>query len=154
MDVQPTVATVRKDGSGLYVTNSGDALRPVQGTSFHAGAKAHVYRLPGSGLAVLRELPKGEYECWTVREVAGVADGRTDDLPKFVVDEETGDKGEALKGVYRCRLDGCRGVRIPVRWSDGKHTFPCSKGMVEVPGQEDTWMIPSRHKAATGQAQE
>jgi hypothetical protein len=28
-----------------------------------------------------------------------------------------------------CTLEGCRGERISVRWPDGRHTFPCSKGM-------------------------
>ena len=63
-------------------------------------------------------------------------------LPKFVVDELTGQTGTALAGVQPCRLESCRGVRIPVRWPDGKHTFPCSNGMVEVDGKPDTWRIP------------
>jgi hypothetical protein len=29
----------------------------------------------------------------------------------------------------RCHLDGCRGVRLLVFWPDGKHTWPCTKGM-------------------------
>lgn len=63
-------------------------------------------------------------------------------LPKFVVDELTGQTGTALAGVQSCRLESCGGVRIPVRWPDGKHTFPCSNGMVEVDGKPETWMIP------------
>jgi hypothetical protein len=28
-----------------------------------------------------------------------------------------------------CKLEGCRGRRIGVRWRDGKITFPCTHGM-------------------------
>lgn len=27
-----------------------------------------------------------------------------------------------------CNLEGCRGLRLHVRWPDGKRTRPCSKG--------------------------
>ena len=28
-----------------------------------------------------------------------------------------------------CALEGCRGVRLRVKWPDGKYTWPCSQGM-------------------------
>ena len=28
-----------------------------------------------------------------------------------------------------CQMHGCNGIRIDVRWPDGKLTRPCSKGM-------------------------
>jgi hypothetical protein len=28
-----------------------------------------------------------------------------------------------------CQLAGCNGVRLMVRWKDGKVTYPCTKGM-------------------------
>ena len=28
-----------------------------------------------------------------------------------------------------CTLGGCRGVRLRVKWPDGKYTWPCSKGL-------------------------
>jgi len=28
-----------------------------------------------------------------------------------------------------CQLDGCGGVRMMIRWKDGKVTWPCSKGL-------------------------
>lgn len=31
--------------------------------------------------------------------------------------------------TFRCRLEGCTGRRITVKWPDGKITHPCSKGM-------------------------
>lgn len=31
-----------------------------------------------------------------------------------------------------CRLEGCRGHRMYVKWSDGTVTYPCSKGVSSV----------------------
>jgi len=39
------------------------------------------------------------------------------------------DEGVTTGGSYRCRLEGCTGLRIAVRWKDGHMTYPCSKGM-------------------------
>jgi len=33
-----------------------------------------------------------------------------------------------ITGTSLCRLEGCRGTRLHVRWQDGKRTYPCSKG--------------------------
>jgi hypothetical protein len=38
-------------------------------------------------------------------------------------------EGRTLGGTRRCRMDGCAGIRIAVRWNSGKMTWPCSKGM-------------------------
>lgn len=45
-----------------------------------------------------------------------------------------GTKFETVAGVltggkHQCQLEGCRGLRLAVRWPNGKHTFPCTKGM-------------------------
>ena len=44
------------------------------------------------------------------------------------------DFGEATGGGYHCRMEGCRGWRIGVRWrgmyGETHVTFPCVKGMV------------------------
>lgn len=37
--------------------------------------------------------------------------------------------GVVTSNGYRCSMDGCRGLRLPVTWSDGKHSRPCTKGM-------------------------
>lgn len=29
---------------------------------------------------------------------------------------------------YRCRMEGCSGWRMSVRWSNGRLTFPCTRG--------------------------
>lgn len=39
-------------------------------------------------------------------------------------------KGVASGSVHRCQLEGCRGVRISVKWANGQITFPCSEGML------------------------
>ena len=31
-----------------------------------------------------------------------------------------------------CTLEGCKGVRIHVKWPDGHSTYPCSKGCSQV----------------------
>lgn len=31
-----------------------------------------------------------------------------------------------------CTMEGCTGVRIHVKWPDGKSTYPCSKGCREI----------------------
>lgn len=43
-------------------------------------------------------------------------------------------EGHATGGTRTCGLDGCRGVRVGVRWSDGKLTWPCLKGMTAEAG--------------------
>jgi hypothetical protein len=48
----------------------------------------------------------------------------------LVVSRDGKKKGKTTGGCYRCRMDGCPGLRIGVRWEDGKLTFPCSKGMI------------------------
>lgn len=47
---------------------------------------------------------------------------------------------ENVKGVVvgkgkPCNLESCGGWRVCVRWPDGKHTWPCSKGLVDGPEQ-------------------
>jgi len=38
--------------------------------------------------------------------------------------------GKLTGGERPCSLEGCRGRRIGVRWSDGKLTWPCSAAMI------------------------
>ncbi len=46
--------------------------------------------------------------------------------------------GLTTGGTRRCQLEGCTGVRVGVRWPDGKITWPCTEGM----RVEDTvWFI-------------
>lgn len=46
-----------------------------------------------------------------------------------VVSRDGNDEGELTGGQRRCGLAGCTGVRLGVRWSDKRVTFPCSKGL-------------------------
>lgn len=48
--------------------------------------------------------------------------------------------GTVCGAAFDCRLEGCRGVRIPVRWDHQKQrTYPCTKGMEE--RSDGTWKI-------------
>jgi len=38
-------------------------------------------------------------------------------------------KGITTGGLFLCRLEGCGGTRVAVRWPNGRITFPCLKGM-------------------------
>lgn len=37
--------------------------------------------------------------------------------------------GRTTGSTRQCRLEGCPGTRIGVRWSDGRITWPCSNGL-------------------------
>jgi len=39
-------------------------------------------------------------------------------------------RGRTTGSLRSCTLEGCRGLRIGVRWPDGRLTWPCSEGMV------------------------
>jgi hypothetical protein len=38
-------------------------------------------------------------------------------------------KGRLTGGEYSCRMEGCTGQRLGVRWEDKTLTYPCAKGM-------------------------
>lgn len=38
-------------------------------------------------------------------------------------------KGKTTGRAFRCRLEGCPGYRIVIKWEDGHITYPCSAGM-------------------------
>lgn len=39
------------------------------------------------------------------------------------------ESGLSTGSTHRCRMAGCTGLRVTVRWKNGKVTHPCSKGM-------------------------
>ena len=43
------------------------------------------------------------------------------------------DIGTATGSTHHCRMEGCLGLRVTVKWGDGKITHPCSKGMKNLP---------------------
>lgn len=62
-------------------------------------------------------------------------------FPKFILSRDGELKGEVTSTTRRCRLEGCNGLRLGVRWPDRKVTYPCTKGMHVVTEQDDTWQI-------------
>jgi hypothetical protein len=45
-------------------------------------------------------------------------------------------RGVASGRTSRCRLEGCGGERVHVRWDDGRRSYPCSWGLKELPTGE------------------
>lgn len=43
--------------------------------------------------------------------------------------------GLTTGSTHHCRMEGCTGRRVTVKWPDGKVTHPCSKGMETQPDQ-------------------
>ena len=54
-------------------------------------------------------------------------------LPRVVYASDRTEAGVPTGSWRKCRLDGCRGVRLSVRRPDGRHTFPCTLGMLFSP---------------------
>ena len=52
-----------------------------------------------------------------------------DTILKIIVSRDGKETGRTTGGTRPCPVEGCRGVRIGVRWEDGKLTWPCSAGM-------------------------
>ena len=55
-----------------------------------------------------------------------------------VVSRDGDFNGVTIGGSYPCKMEGCRGTRLSVRWDDGKVSFPCTKGMTY---HDNTWQI-------------
>lgn len=53
--------------------------------------------------------------------------------PQDPVTTRGGETGRATGSTHRCRMHGCNGRRITVRWPDRKITHPCTKGMERAP---------------------
>lgn len=63
-----------------------------------------------------------------------------DVLPTHVWDREGKKRGDVINFEdHPCRLEGCRGNRIPVRWPNGQITRPCTEGMEQRP--DGDWQI-------------
>lgn len=57
-----------------------------------------------------------------------------------MLDRTGTETGEIKKlNCYPCRMEGCTGVRIHVKWPDGRRTYPCSKGCKVI--DDDTLQI-------------
>lgn len=53
-------------------------------------------------------------------------------MPTFVQSRDGKTTGQLTGAAHRCRLEGCRGERLTVRWPGGRFTHPCSKGLTEL----------------------
>jgi hypothetical protein len=63
------------------------------------------------------------------------------DRARKLVYSKGGKEAGRIVGVGKlCTLEGCRGWRLPVRWADGKLTWPCTRGMA-VRAQDGQWQI-------------
>jgi len=51
------------------------------------------------------------------------------DLPKQIISSDGKYKGKPTGSARCCQMESCRGVRIGVRWEDGKLTYPCTANM-------------------------
>jgi hypothetical protein len=48
---------------------------------------------------------------------------------KKILSKDGKSTGATTGSRQACRLSGCTGIRIAVRWKDGKITYPCTKGL-------------------------
>lgn len=51
-----------------------------------------------------------------------------------------GTESGVVVGSRRCQMAGCLGLRLIVRWPDGRHTMPCTKGMTQ-DNHSGNWQI-------------
>ena len=57
-----------------------------------------------------------------------------------VLSEDGKEKGITTGRNHDCRMEGCNGLRLVVKWEDGTRTFPCTKGMTYNENKK-TWRI-------------
>jgi hypothetical protein len=60
---------------------------------------------------------------------------------KLVYSADRTEAGVRTGGSRLCSMHGCTGMRIAVRWPDGKLTYPCTKGLV--PSNDGSMQIAS-----------
>lgn len=62
------------------------------------------------------------------------------DKKLYMLSRDGAKRGVILNPHSRpCSMEGCTGMRIHVKWEDGRHTYPCSKGCVQI--SVDSWRI-------------
>lgn len=49
---------------------------------------------------------------------------------RLIYNADGSEAGIRTGGIRRCKLDGCGGQRVAVRWPDRKLTYPCTNGMI------------------------
>ena len=61
------------------------------------------------------------------------------DIPNYLLCREGKLLGE-VRGTRRCRLAGCTGIQLVVRWPDGKRTYNCTKA-TKPTSRASTWQL-------------
>jgi len=71
--------------------------------------------------------------------VRKILSGATMEKGQIVISRHNGrlDIGETTGHTRRCHMEGCLGTRVRVKWLDGSHTYPCTRGMT----QQKHWEI-------------
>jgi hypothetical protein len=60
-------------------------------------------------------------------------------LPEFLLSRDGSARGDVI-GTRRCRMEGCLGTALIVRWPDKKRTYPCTKAIEET-STLNTWKL-------------
>lgn len=61
-----------------------------------------------------------------------VADFQASPFQQRVFSTDGSTFGILTGGSRRCRMEGCLGRSLAVRWQDGQLTYPCSKGLIDL----------------------
>jgi len=59
----------------------------------------------------------------------------------YILNRTSTQVGVVIGGGEECNLGGCGGVKLSVRWPDGRLTRPCTKGLTDVPDMPDVMKI-------------
>ena len=51
---------------------------------------------------------------------------------KQIITSDGTEIGIPTGSTHKCRMEGCNGLRITTKWSDGKITHPCSMELLPV----------------------
>ena len=52
------------------------------------------------------------------------------DAGREVYSRDGDEVGLTTGSTHSCLLAGCMGLRVSVKWADGRHTFPCSRDII------------------------
>jgi hypothetical protein len=52
---------------------------------------------------------------------------------KTILTRDASMEGKVISATRRCSMEGCLGIRLGVRWPNGRLTYPCSRGITNSP---------------------
>jgi hypothetical protein len=58
-------------------------------------------------------------------------------IPRFIWSRDHKAKGSTTGSWCHCRLDGCPGYRLGVRWPSGRLTWPCTRSLKTTKGGQE-----------------